>query len=540
MNIELANRYFIVCASIHIILVVYVSSLCADSLINIPLDNEIYAFSDDIYDFVARLAAKGIITDFPGYIFPYSRGEVVRVLIDLSLRSKKGEVRLSAIEKKQLETILTLFSGSSEGAIGTSGRRNMKKPLIEISGDEYQFHAGGGVSQGTISRSGEGFPVNGTVNITALRPSILGQISDSFAFSSDMKWEFHMGDIFPDLFVDESRHSYDNMENIASMQAYGKFKLPWFELELGKDNVRWGPGYHGQLMISDNPQPVDLMKLNARYGRIGLQSFTAKLRSSMGDKYISAHRVEGTIWKGANLAFSEVIVYGDRFETSYMNPFQIYLITEPMIAGPAGTNDNVLAGFDFSCRIVDNLQIYGELAVDDAAPSKEPFNHWDTKFGILAGCYIADPLSISDTDFRMEYAFINQYCYTHEQPINTYKHHSSAMGHWLGSDADNLWCELRHRFTDRIESFLTYELERHGEGGIDKPHPDDAPASDRWGFLSGVTESSHSLSLAISCTKIGYYLFKAKYTHSWLRNVGNSRDVNGMGRQLVLEGCYQF
>lgn len=73
MSIELADRYFIVCASLLIILVAYANSLCADSLINIPVDNEIYAFSDDIYDFVARLAAKGIITDFPGYIFGCNR-----------------------------------------------------------------------------------------------------------------------------------------------------------------------------------------------------------------------------------------------------------------------------------------------------------------------------------------------------------------------------------------------------------------------------------------------------------------------------------
>ena len=525
-----------------IILTVYSSLVCADSLISIPVDNELYIFSDDIYDFVARLAVKGLIEDFPRNILPYSRGEVARILIDLSLKARKGEVKLSPIEEKRLETMKSLFSEVLEDTSGTSETRNTKKPLFDITGDEYYFSVAGGVSQGSVSRKGESFPVNGTVNITSLRPSVSGQVKESFAFSSDMKWEFHMGDIFPDLFPDETRISYPKLhtESVALMQAYGKFKLPWFELELGKDNVRWGPGYHGQLMISNNPQPVDMVKLYGRYGKIGFQSFTARLRSSTGDKYISAHRVEGVIWKGIDAALSEVIVYGDRFEASYLNPFQIYLITEPMTSGPAGTTDNILASVDFSHRVVDNLQVYGELAVDDAAPFKDPLNHWDTKFGILAGLYIVDPFSVSDTDLRIEYAFINQYCYTHEKPVNTYKHINSAIGHWLGSDADDLWCELKHRFTDKFESILTYELERHGEGGIDKPHPDDAPANDRWIFLSGATQSKHSLSLGVSYAKIGYYSFKAKYTHSWLRNIDNSEGMHGIGRQVVLEGSYRF
>jgi len=538
----LVNKYLIVSVFPLIISMVYIIPLCADSLINVSVDSDLYTFSDDVYDFVARLAAKGVMEDFPKNIRPYSRGEVARILITLSLKAEKDEVKLSAIEEKRLETMVTLFSEPLESIIGTSQTRKTKKPIFDMRGDEYHFSVGGGLSQGAISRKGGSFPVNGTVSITSLQPSVSGQVKDSFAFSSDMKWEFHVGDIFPDLFPDETRISYPglHMENTASMQAYGKFKLPWFELELGKDSIRWGPGYHGQLIISDNPQPMDMVKLSGRYGKIGFQSFTAKLGSSIGDKYISAHRAEGIIWKGIDLGLSEVIVYGDRFEASYLNPFQIYLITESMTSSPAGTNDNVLAGVDFSHRIVNNFQVYGELVVDDAAPFKDPLNHWDTKFGMLAGLYIVDPFSITDTDLRMEYTFINQYCYTHEKPINTYTHINSSIGHWLGSDADGLWCELKHRFTEKVETILTYELERHGQGGIDKPHPDDASVNDKWTFLSGVTQSKQSLSLDISYARIGYYSFKAKYTHTWLKNIGNLGGANGIGRQVVLEGSYQF
>jgi len=517
---------------------IHASLLHADSLINISVDNELYTFSDDIYNFIARLVAKGAIEDFPKNIFPYSRGEVARILTDLSLKVKRGEIRLSVIEEERLKILRTLFSK----ALGETEVQKTKKPLFHTEGDEYYLSMGGGLTQKAIYRGGKGFPKNGETSITSLLPGVSGQIGDSFAFSSDMKWEFHVGDIFVDLFPDQTRFSYPSihMENIASTQAYGKFKLPWFELELGKDNMRWGPGYHGQLMISDNPQPMDMIELEGRYGRIGFQAFTAKLGSDIGDKYISAHRIECIVWKGMDLGLSEVIVYGDRFETNYLNPFQVYLITQLMSEAPARTVSNVLASVDFSYRIIDRFQIYGELAVDDAAPIKEPLNHWDTKFGILTGLYIVDPFSLSDTDLRIEYVFINQYCYTHEKPINAYKHFSSSIGHWLGSDADDLWCELKHRFTSEIESIFAYELERHGEGSINKAHPNDAPANDRWTFLSGTTQSKHSVSLGVSYTKVGYYSLKAKYTHSWLKNIGNYEGRDDIGKELILEGSRHF
>ena len=102
------------------------------------------------------------------------------------------------------------------------------------------------------------------------------------------------------------------------------------------------------------------------------------------------------------------------------------------------------------------------------------FYHWDTKFGILGGIYLTDPFGLPDTDFHVEYTFINQYTYTHVNPVNVYKHFTSVIGHHIGSDADNLWIELRRRFTDKLETVFGYELERHGEGDIDKSHPQDA------------------------------------------------------------------
>ena len=83
-----------------------------------------------------------------------------------------------------------------------------------------------------------------------------------------------------------------------------------------------------------------------------------------------------------------------------------------------------------------HFEIYGEVLVDDGNPAAS-FYHWDTKFGILGGIYLTDPFGLPDTDFHVEYTFINQYTYTHVNPVNVYKHFTSVIGHHIGTDADN-------------------------------------------------------------------------------------------------------
>jgi hypothetical protein len=512
----------------------------ANSLVNVSINNELHTFSDDIYDFIARLLAKGHVDEFPKNSYPYSRGEIAKILFDLSLKVDKGEIKLSKIEKNQLEIMKALFFDALENKV-TAKPDKIKSHIIDIKGDEYRLSVGGGISEKMISRSGAGFLFKGRDYITSLRPSFSGQVRDSFAFSSDIKSDYHIGDVFYDLISEKPKLIYEtiNTENVLSTQAYSIFKLPWFKLLLGKDDMQWGPGYHGQLMLSSNPKAMNMIKLDARYGKIKFQSFTAKLLSDLGNKYMSAHRLEFIIGKKLDIGISETLIYGNNFEIDYLNPVQIYFISQLSAETNSGKS-NTLESVDFSYRITNGFQVYGELAIDEAGLFDRPINHWNTKFGALTGIYITDPLSISDTDFRMEYAFTNQYFYTYSVPLNTYTQVDTNIGHWMGTDADDLWCEVKHRFTDRIDSALSYELERHGEGRVDKPHLNSMPYNEKWKFLSGVTQYKHSISLSTSYSKIGYHLFKAKYTHSYLANIDNKRGKNGSGNQVTLEACYWF
>ena len=518
----------------------------AASLINVPLKSELSDFNRETYRFIQRLLNKRVLPGIARGSLPLTRKQVVSYLLEAYKKQENGEITLSAIDQERLNALLAFYrearefskpatekSNDTARQIPSSGRLH----VMTLAGEDYRFSFDLRGSQRVITHLVDNLsdeqPVEGNMLVTTFYPHLYGQAGETFAFTTDIAHRFVYGEIFEDLFPDETkiRQLEGNLKNRTAINAYLKFNLPWFELQLGQDTLQWGPGYHDSLLISKNPLAMDMLKLQAKYKSVTFTAFTAVLEDmavDINDKYISGHRVEGYFWDRFGFGISEVVVYGNRFEPGYLNPVNIYLINEQPISRADGrvdgSGDNVLMSVDMRFRPLDDFEIYGELMVDDGNPAAN-FKHWDTKFGILGGIYLTDPFGIPDTDFHAEYAFINQYAYTHVNPVNVYKHFTTPIGHQIGSDADNLWLELRHRWTDRLETVFGYELERHGSGNIDKEHPADAPKDDIWTPLSGITQSEHRLSVGANWVVIGKYSLYAEWARVWRRNLGNRWDI---------------
>lgn len=521
------------------------------SLINIPLKSEMSVFGDETYAFIFRCLNKRLAPGITRGSLPLTRSQVAAILADLAERHESGVITLSEIDRQRLEAFMQLFADELPAPQANLPKRRLH--LFQSKGPDHHFAIDFAVSQQAVSRSNAVFPKTGTTHITGMLPHIHGQIRHDFGFSTRVASYGLYGDAFQDLFPSETSVGILNrdIEFRQPIDAYFKFKLPWFELQFGQENLRWGPGYHDTLLISQHPVSMNSIQLRASYNHLTFTAFTAILEDhspEIYEKYLSGHRIEGFFWNRLGIGVSETIVYGNRFEPGYLNPVTVYLFSERYNArGDARSSnqsagnlgDNILISGDARLRLIDNLEIYGELMVDDGDPIHD-FHHWDTKLGVLGGIYVTDPFGVSDTDLHAEYAFISQYAYTHENPVHSYKQFSAVLGHHIGADADNLWVELRHRFTDKLESALTYELERHGEGSVNKPHPPNAPGDDRWTPLSGITESEHRITLGVNYTAIGRYSFAGDFTQVWMENKKNKAGINNSGREISLKTSYQF
>ena len=561
----------------------------AASLLNVPLNPDLSDFNRETYRFVHRLLNKRVLPGIRRGSLPLTRKQVVSYLLEVDRKQKNGEIALSAIDQDRLNTLLIFYREVRQGFLTpinpkqviendvgeVSGEIRGKDPskdpkqkhadtkkqspsenrrlhLMTMTGKNYRFSFDLRASQRVIAHLvdnlSEELPTEGNMHVTTFYPHLYGQVGETFAFTTDIAHRFVYGEFFDDFFPDETkiRQLEGGLKNRTAINAYLKFDLPWFDLQLGQDTLQWGPGYHDSLLVSKNPLAMDMIKFQATYEPVTFTAFTGVLEDmaeDINDKYISGHRVEGYFWDRFGFGLSEVVVYGDRFEPGYLNPVNIYLINEQPISRAdgrvPGSGDNVLMSVDMRLRLVDDFEIYGELMVDDGNPAAN-FKHWDTKFGILGGIYLTDPFGIADTDFHAEYAFINQYAYTHVNPVNVYKHFTTPIGHQIGSDADNLWIELRRRWTNRLETTFGYELERHGSGNIDKEHPADAPKDDVWTPLSGVTESEHRLSVGANWVVIGHYSLYAEWARVWRRNLGNRPEVRENANEIEAKFLYRF
>ena len=135
-----------------------------------------------------------------------------------------------------------------------------------------------------------------------------------------------------------------------------------FVVSYGRDRNLWGRGRHGTLIMSDYGSPFDMIHLETAFWRLKFMYFSAEIEqfppiakfyynnppgvptdSVTVKKYLSGHRIEINIADFLNLGFHETVVYGGRWDLSYLNPLMFYTGAEHM----NGDHDNTLIGMDF-------------------------------------------------------------------------------------------------------------------------------------------------------------------------------------------------
>jgi len=509
-------------------------------LANLTLHNEVYTF-------VKRLIAKKLIEKGLDTTQPLTRREIAKSLIEVSEKFRAGQIELTDVEKEHLKNFQWLFGDEIEALKPGFLSQTKKRHAIIVKGENYKFDFDFEVKQeGAFAKPSS--QENQNTSITSTDAIVRAKLGPYLGGSSILHSHVLVGDSdYNPYRTEKSNQLPGKSKGILSTEAYITLDLSWMSVQWGIDNNWWGPGWHGALMLSDNSAPKDNFKITGLYGPIKFTYFTAILREDLREhhpKYMSAHRVEILPYRGINIGISEVMVFADRYELRYLNPFTVFHIGQT-----EDFKNNGVLGVDFDITLVPYLEFYGELMVDDLQLPKglEAFRVWNSKYGLLAGGYWVDPFGLRDTDVRIEYAFVNQYAYTHKYDITRYTHEDFVIGHWMGTDADDLWFDIKHWLTDKVRVSLTYERERQGEGDVNIEHlegknmPVDVNSKDEyWEFLSGTAESTHSFSVGLSYISIGRYSADAEYTHSKIRNANHKPGVDGQEHRLIMKANYRF
>ena len=357
-------------------------------------------------------------------------------------------------------------------------------------------------------------------------------------------------------------------------QAYFKLKLPSFEIptptntpifpsligiefpaldvQVGRDSMRWRPGYQGNLILSSNSPPFDMLKYSGTidladfgggYGKVSFTKFFSLLDSlDEQNRYFSGQRLEYKPLDTLTLGLSETAIISQDSSPLFYNPIPFvppYYATWWIanLFTPQEVNCNV--ALDAEINLTQKIKLYGEWMADDFIFFNEE-NPYPNRTGFLTGAYLVDPLGTSNTDFRIEYTHINNYVYFPTHPWQDYLYQGEYIGNPLGPDADQLYLELTHRLSDEFNLSLSYNQERHGEGQVGIPLPSDPVVANENIFLSGIIEKQQAYQVEISYNISPQWALSASATLENIKNKDNNVGVNEKNTYFQMELNYQW
>jgi len=271
--------------------------------------------------------------------------------------------------------------------------------------------------------------------------------------------------------------------------AYVLLQLGAADVLLGRDDLRWGSSDNGTLLLSANAPALDQIGLRLRLGPVTASSFfanlddmtlTAPTAQAPGDtlpagtvlrRHITGHRVRWQISRAIAVGAAEVVVYGGKdrgAEAEYMIPVSIYYAAQ----WNSGKNDNIFGAFTLDLRPKSDLEIYGELLVDDfqidhkSPADKEPFEG-----GFLIGQRLYNPLGLDGSLLRVEWARTEPFTFNQVLPWNRYLYNGQFLGYPLGPDAQSLDLEFRYWMSEQLTWSLLFRREDRGATRVTDPWP---------------------------------------------------------------------
>ncbi|MFB3815002.1 MAG: capsule assembly Wzi family protein [Terriglobales bacterium] len=452
----------------------------------VPIESWIYTAFD-------RLAALGYVqTAFVG-LRPWTRTECARLLqeagglldgddsalaargIYQSLRREfADELELQDGRRNlgaQIETVYTRFTGIS-GQPLTDGY-HFSQTLINDYGRPYQegFNNVTGLS-GRATAGPLVFYIRGEYQHASSAPALPAAARQAIALADQLS-------VPPDL----PTAAIDKFE---LLDAYVGVALDDWQLTFGRQTLWWGPGQGGPMLLSNNAEPIDMVRLNrvtplklpSVLGRLGPMRAEFFLGQLAGSEFI--FNPSGSTGQWSQSLNPQPFIHGQKisfkpspnfefgvFRTTIYGgpgyPFTLRTLARSLFstineqAGSATKPGDRRSGVDFSYRVPklrNWLTIYGDGFTDDQF---SPIGYFD-RSAWRAGIYLARFPGIEKLDFRGEGVYTDNpiggavgrgFYYFNWTWRTGYRNDGNLIGSWIGRDGQGAQAWATYHFTPR-------------------------------------------------------------------------------------------
>lgn len=219
-----------------------------------------------------------------------------------------------------------------------------------------------------------------------------------------------------------------------------------FVFTLGQGRNFFGEGYRS-MILSDATFNYPFFRIETDFWRIKYvnlwsQMYDVRPEVSPGNvfakKYLSTHYLSINISPRWNVSLFESLIFGDTaqqrgIDPAFFNPVILYRPVEFAVGSGTG---NALLGFGTSYKILDGLQMYGQLTLDEftAKEFTAGTGYWANKYGYQLGAKYYNAFGLEGLFLRLEHNAVTPYTFSHRIPLSNYGHYGQPLAHpWGGN-----------------------------------------------------------------------------------------------------------
>lgn len=254
-----------------------------------------------------------------------------------------------------------------------------------------------------------------------------------------------------------------------------------FLFTLGQDKNFIGDGYRSML-LSDVAAPYPFFRGIATVGNVKYMFMWAQFQdplspqfsynSGFRKKWGAFHYLNWNVNNRLSLGFFDAVIWqgadslGKRgFDVTYLNPIIFLRTTEGMNHSP----DNALIGFTTKYKVLSNLTLYGQIAIDEFTASKiiENKGSWVNKFGYQLGIKGFDAFKVNQLNYLLEFNTARPFTYSQRSSLLNYGHYVEALAHPMGANFREFlstWSYSKNRWGIYLQgNYAQYGLNINGE-----------------------------------------------------------------------------
>lgn len=502
-----------------------------------------------VYPYLERISQRGII-ELHDVIQPISRKDIAHHLHDLDQKKdqltplelkelayyKKEYIfetnilyRDSLISDKEKLQVLTWKSGERPRLAAVQSK-NMTFNVQPILGLDYTSNQNGDIH--TTFRTG--FWVH-------------GYIRKNLGFSLDYRTNLAKGEgiDYERAFVPEQGVIGQKKRNgdfaYTDLKASISYDWDWGTFTVAKDVMPVGYGAHGKMILSDKAPSFPMIRLDVQplkwlafnYAHIWLNSDvvdSSRIRYSgshgryqvnMVPKKMAIHSLIFYPFKGLSLTIGESVIYNDEVKIGYLLPVSFFR-SFSLYDGEAEAYNTTMSNAQFFGQIssrnhIPNTHLYASLFIDEMSLK---YLSTRNQSGWNLGVSLTD-FPLKNLTVGIEYAKVLPYAYIHHMNSLGYQSAGYNMGHWIGTNADQLSLDLHYRIIRGLELSYAYRSIRKGSEGN---FGDQLTAgSNNFGFLWGDLNKVQQTDAQIRYEVLHDFFVRATYRKEKVNTTDNNR-----------------